>query len=166
MAPSRHDDAVLLLARTRALPPEHVADWTLPADASVVGTARRLVDRQLAAWELDDASYTTGLVVSELVTNAIRYGRGPVRLRLIRDQGRLLTEVTDASSASPHLRRARESDEGGRGLFIVMRLSTHWGVRHSRHDKTIWSEQRLDGGPSADAADLMNVFDVTEAAEL
>ncbi|MCC8336002.1 ATP-binding protein [Streptomyces sp. R1] len=132
----------------------------------MVGTARRLVDRQLAAWELDDASYTTGLVVSELGTNAIRYGRGPVRLRLIRDQGRLLTEVTDASSASPHLRRARESDEGGRGLFIVMRLSTHWGVRHSRHDKTIWSEQRLDGGPSADAADLMNVFDVTEAAEL
>ncbi|NDZ70937.1 SpoIIE family protein phosphatase [Streptomyces sp. SID10362] len=165
MAPSRHDDAVLLLARTRALPPEHVADWTLPADASVVGTARRLVDRQLAAWELEDASYTTELVVSELVTNAIRYGRGPVRLRLIRDQGRLLTEVTDASSASPHLRRARESDEGGRGLFIVMRLSTHWGVRHSRHDKTIWSEQRLDAGPSANAADLMNVFDVSEAAE-
>ncbi|MFJ6690196.1 SpoIIE family protein phosphatase [Streptomyces sp. NPDC091294] len=166
MAPSRHDDAVLLLARTRALPPEHVADWTLPADASVVGTARRLVDRQLAAWHLDEAAYTTGLVVSELVTNAIRYGKGPVRLRLIRDRGRLLTEVTDASSASPHLRRARENDEGGRGLFIVMRLSTHWGVRHSRHDKTIWSEQRLDGGPGRDAADLTEAFDLTDEAEL
>ncbi|MFA3876441.1 SpoIIE family protein phosphatase [Streptomyces sp. MMCC 100] len=168
MAPSRHDDAVLLLARTRALPPEHVADWTLPADASVVGTARRLVDRQLAAWDLDEAAYTTELVVSELVTNAIRYGKGPVRLRLIRDRGRLLTEVTDANSTSPHLRRARESDEGGRGLFIVMRLSTHWGVRHSRHDKTIWSEQRLDGGPSADAADaadLMNAFDLSDSAD-
>ncbi|MEU9643181.1 SpoIIE family protein phosphatase [Streptomyces sp. NPDC048188] len=159
MAPSRHDDAVLLLARTRALPSEHVADWTLPADASVVGTARRLVDRQLAAWDLDGTAHTTALVVSELVTNAIRYGKGPVRLRLIRDRGRLLTEVTDANSASPHLRRARENDEGGRGLFIVMRLSTHWGVRHSRRDKTIWSEQRLDAG-SPDASDLLNLFDV------
>ncbi|WP_159328550.1 SpoIIE family protein phosphatase [Streptomyces tendae] len=165
MAPSRHDDAVLLLARTRVLPPEHVADWTLPADASVVGTARRLVDRQLAAWNLDEAVYTTELVVSELVTNAIRYGKGPVRLRLIRDRGRLLTEVTDANSASPHLRRARENDEGGRGLFIVMRLSTHWGVRHSRHDKTIWSEQRLDGGPP-DTSDLLEAFDVPDTAGL
>ncbi|MFJ6069805.1 SpoIIE family protein phosphatase [Streptomyces sp. NPDC093065] len=165
MAPSRRDDAVLLLARTRALPTEHVADWTLPADASVVGTARRLVDRQLAAWDLDDAVFTTELVVSELVTNAIRYGKGPVRLRLIRDRGRLLTEVTDANSASPHLRRARENDEGGRGLYIVMRLSTHWGVRHSRHAKTIWSEQRLGAGSAADAADLMDAFDVPDAAE-
>ncbi|GHA53000.1 hypothetical protein GCM10010330_00150 [Streptomyces tendae] len=165
MAPSRHDDAVLLLARTRVLPPEHVADWTLPADASVVGTARRLVDRQLAAWNLDEAVYTTELVVSELVTNAIRYGKGPVRLRLIRDRGRLLTEVTDANSASPHLRRARENDEGGRGLFIVMRLSTHWGVRHSRHAKTIWSEQRLDGGPP-DTSDLLEAFDVPDTAGL
>ncbi len=165
LAPSRHDDAVLLLARTRALSPEHVADWTLPADTSVVGTARRLVDRQLASWGLDEAAYTTGLVVSELVTNAIRYGDGPVRLRLIRDRGRLLTEVTDANSTSPHLRRARENDEGGRGLFIVMRLSTHWGVRHSRHDKTIWSEQRLDAGPAQGAEDLMDAFDAADAAD-
>ncbi|MYR46661.1 SpoIIE family protein phosphatase, partial [Streptomyces sp. SID5910] len=79
MAPSRQDDAVLLLARTHALPPEQVADWTLPADASVVGTARRLVDQQLAAWDLDEAAFTTELIVSELVTNAIRHGKGPVR---------------------------------------------------------------------------------------
>ncbi|MCX5036172.1 MULTISPECIES: PAS domain-containing protein [Streptomyces] len=90
----------------------------------------------------------------------------PLRGRLVRgDRVRLLTEVTDASSASPHLRRARESDEGGRGLFIVMRLSSHWGVRHSRHDKTIWSEQRLDAGSAPDAADLMDAFDVPDAGE-
>ncbi|MBV1946642.1 SpoIIE family protein phosphatase [Streptomyces sp. BV129] len=147
MAPSRQDDAVLLLARTHTLPKEHVADWTLPADASVVSTARRLVDQQLAVWGLDRAAHTTGLIVSELVTNAIRYGQGPVQLRLIHDRGRLLTEVTDTNSTSPHLRHARESDEGGRGLYIVMRLSSHWGVRHSHQDKTIWSEQRLDDEP-------------------
>jgi PAS domain S-box-containing protein len=147
MAPSFTDDAVLLLARTRALPRDQVADWTLPSDASMVGTARRLVEKQLAAWQLDEAAFTTELVVSELVTNAIRYGDEPVRLRLIHDQGRLLCEVTDANSTSPHLRHARESDEGGRGLFIVMRLSSRWGVRHSRQDKTIWAEQPLDGTP-------------------
>ncbi|WHM31511.1 SpoIIE family protein phosphatase [Streptomyces sp. BPPL-273] len=168
MAPSRADDAVLLLARTHALPAERVADWTLPSDASVVSTARRLVDRQLAAWRLDEAAFTTGLVVSELVTNAIRYGDGPVRLRLIHDRGRLLTEVTDANSASPHVRRARESDEGGRGLYIVMRLSTRWGVRHGRHGKTIWSEQRLGGGqpdPGAAAADAFDLADLLEDAD-
>ncbi|WEH43101.1 SpoIIE family protein phosphatase [Streptomyces sp. AM 2-1-1] len=164
MAPSRHDDAVLLLARTRVLPPDRVADWTLPADASVVGTARRLVERQLAAWDLDDAAYATELVVSELVTNAIRYGTGPVRLRLIHDRGRLLSEVTDANSASPHLRHARESDEGGRGLYIVMRFSNRWGVRHGRRDKTIWCEQRLDG-PSTDAP-AEDAFDLDAVPEL
>ncbi|MFI0035335.1 SpoIIE family protein phosphatase [Streptomyces mutabilis] len=162
MAPSRHDDAVLLLARTHALPPEQVADWTLPADASVVGTARRLVDQQLAVWDLDGAAYTTELIVSELVTNAIRHGNGPVRLRLIHDQGRLLCEVTDTNSASPHLRQARASDEGGRGLYIVMRLSSHWGVRHGRRDKTIWSEQRLDG----ELPDAMDVFDIADVTDV
>ncbi|WP_395571783.1 SpoIIE family protein phosphatase [Streptomyces sp. BK79] len=165
MAPSRRDDAVLLLARTRALPPERVADWTLPADASVVGTARRLVDRQLAFWGLDEAVFTTELVVSELVTNAIRYGEGPVRLRLIHDRGRLLSEVTDANSASPHLRHARDCDEGGRGLYIVMRLSSRWGVRHSREDKTIWAEQRLDDEPP-DPSVMLDAFDTAGAAEL
>ncbi|WP_192341972.1 SpoIIE family protein phosphatase [Streptomyces sp. VITNK9] len=162
MAPSPRDDAVLLLARTHALAPEQVADWTLPADPSVVGTARRLVGQQLAVWELDEAVPTTELIVSELVTNAIRYGRGPVRLRLVRDRGRLLCEVTDTNSASPHLRHARASDEGGRGLFIVMRLSSHWGVRHGRRDKTIWSEQRLDG-ERPDATDLFD--DVVDLAD-
>ncbi|CAL9495775.1 hypothetical protein SUDANB54_03313 [Streptomyces sp. enrichment culture] len=159
MAPSRYDDAVLLLARTECLPPDRVADWTLPADASVVGTARRLVGQQLAAWGLDDRAFTTEIIVSELVTNAILHGEGPVRLRLIHDGERLLAEVTDASSAGPHLRHARTGDEGGRGLYIVMRLSAHWGVRHGREDKTIWSEQRLgEETPEGVLAD-MDVFD-------
>ncbi|MFI9821547.1 SpoIIE family protein phosphatase [Streptomyces sp. NPDC052013] len=143
LAPSQDDDAVLLLARTHCLPEDRVADWTLPHDPCVVSTARRLVDQQLTAWDLADAAFTTQLVVSELVTNAVRHGKGPIRLRLIHDRDRLLTEVTDANSASPHLRQARESDEGGRGLFIVMQVSSRWGVRHNRRDKTVWSEQRL-----------------------
>lgn len=165
MAPVRGHDAVLLLARTRALPPERLAVWTLPTDASVVGAARRLAERQLAAWDLAGAAHTTELIISELVTNAIRHGEGPIQLRLIHDRGRLLAEVTDTSSASPHLRHARDSDEGGRGLYIVMRLSLRWGVRHSRQDKTIWSEQGLDGG-AMDAPAGLEAFDVDQVPAL
>ncbi|MFD8253695.1 ATP-binding SpoIIE family protein phosphatase [Streptomyces werraensis] len=159
MTPSRYDDAVLLLARTECLPPDRVADWTLPADASVVGTARRLVGQQLTAWGLGDRAFTTEIIVSELVTNAILHGAGPVRLRLIHDDERLLAEVTDASSAGPHLRHARAGDEGGRGLYIVMRLSAHWGVRHGREDKTIWSEQRLGEETPEDLFATVDAFD-------
>ncbi len=161
--PSRYDDAVLLLARTECLPPDRVADWTLPADASVVGTARSLTGQQLAVWGLDDRAFTTEIIVSELVTNAIVHGKGPVRLRLIHDDERLLAEVTDAASAGPHLRHARSGDEGGRGLFIVMRLSTHWGVRHARDDKTVWSEQRLGEEAPEDLFAAVDAFDTAEA---
>ncbi|MFI6567183.1 SpoIIE family protein phosphatase [Streptomyces sp. NPDC050534] len=139
------DDAVLLLARTRGLDENHLAEWTLPGDPAVVGTARRLAEHQLSAWALDDLSFTTELIVSELVTNAIRYGRPPIRLRMIRDRS-LLCEVSDASSTAPHLRHARAHDEGGRGLDIVAQLAARWGTRFGRQGKTIWCEQELVGG--------------------
>ena len=86
--------------------------------------------RQLRAWGLEEVSHITELVVSELVTNAIRYGGVPIRLRLIRD-GTLICEVSDASSTAPHLRRARVSDEGGRGLHLVAQLTQRWGTRQT-----------------------------------
>jgi anti-sigma regulatory factor (Ser/Thr protein kinase) len=134
----------LLLARTRALDADQVATWHLEADPAVVAEGRRHARRQLTAWGLDDLIPTTELVVSELVTNAIRYApTGPVRLRLIRDTA-LICEVSDTSSTAPHLRRARTYDEGGRGLLLVAQLTDRWGTRHtSTGGKTIWAEQRL-----------------------
>ncbi|MDQ1012128.1 PAS domain S-box-containing protein [Streptomyces sp. V4I23] len=136
------DDVALLLARTRALDASQVAGWDLPSDPAEVARARKLTTDQLAAWGLEDASFVTELVVSELVTNAIRYGRPPVRLRLIHDAG-LICEVSDGSSTAPHMRRARTFDEGGRGLLIVAQLTQRWGTRHSSLGKTIWAEQDL-----------------------
>ncbi|MFD7644480.1 SpoIIE family protein phosphatase [Kitasatospora sp. NPDC059795] len=138
----QREDAVLLLARTRALPDEQVAVWTLPDDPAVVRTARRLAEHQLAAWGLEELDFVTGLIVSELVTNAIRYGVPPIRLRLINDRG-LICEVSDASASTPHLRRAKSTDEGGRGLYIIGRLAQRWGTRFGRHGKTIWAQQDL-----------------------
>ncbi|MGW3985329.1 SpoIIE family protein phosphatase, partial [Streptomyces mirabilis] len=90
------DDVALLLARTRALDASQVAAWDLPADPAVVAEARKGVAQQLVTWGLEDMSFTTELVVSELVTNAIRYGGGPIQLRLIRDAS-LICEVSDAT---------------------------------------------------------------------
>ncbi|XUL94466.1 ATP-binding protein [Streptomyces galilaeus] len=101
--------------------------------------------RQLEVWGLTEASFITELVVSELVTNAIRYGADPIRLRLIRDRA-LICEVSDASSTAPHLRRARVFDEGGRGLLLVAQLTDRWGSRQHARGKTIWCEQALPAG--------------------
>ncbi|MFJ6217069.1 SpoIIE family protein phosphatase [Streptomyces sp. NPDC092296] len=136
------DDVALLLARTRALTADQVATWELATDPAVVGRARTLATEQLAAWGLADTAFTTELVVSELVTNAIRHAHGPIRLRLIRDRS-LICEVSDAGHTSPNLRRARTTDEGGRGLFLVAQLSQRWGTRYTPDGKVIWTEQPL-----------------------
>ncbi|MWA06906.1 SpoIIE family protein phosphatase [Actinomadura sp. LD22] len=136
------DDAALLVARTRVLTGDQVATWDLPSDPAVVADARKKVTERLAEWDIGDAAFVTELVVSELVTNAIRHAEGPIRLRLILD--RVLTcEVSDGSETAPHLRRARVFDEGGRGLLLVAQLTQAWGTRHTAHGKTIWAEQSL-----------------------
>ncbi|MFJ9152521.1 SpoIIE family protein phosphatase [Streptomyces sp. NPDC102270] len=142
---SPSDDVALLLARTRALHADQVAAWSLPSDPSVVADARAQVTRQLRAWGLEEAAFVTELVVSELVTNAIRYGAVPIGLRLIRDRT-LICEVSDASNTAPHLRRARTYDEGGRGLHMVAQLTQGWGTRQTPAGKTIWAEQSLPAG--------------------
>ncbi|MGW0706179.1 SpoIIE family protein phosphatase [Streptomyces sp. NPDC002643] len=136
------DDVALLIARTRALDAEQVAVWNLTDDPALVAGARKLATDQLVTWGLEEAVFVTELVVSELVTNAIRYGGAPIQLRLIRDRT-LICEVSDASSTSPHLRRARSFDEGGRGLLLVAQLTDRWGSRPSGAGKTIWAEQAL-----------------------
>ncbi|RDG39204.1 SpoIIE family protein phosphatase [Streptomyces corynorhini] len=136
------DDVALLLARTRALGSSQVVTWELACDPAIVAEARRDVSAQLAVWGLEDAVFTTELVVSELVTNAIRYAEAPIQLRLIHD-GSLICEVSDGSNTAPHLRRARVSDEGGRGLLLVAQLTQSWGTRQGAAGKTIWAEQTL-----------------------
>lgn len=137
------DDVALLLARTRGLPASQVATWDIPADPALVGPVRRQVGEQLERWSLSEVAFTAELVVSELVTNAIRYGAHPIRLRLIHDTATLIVEVSDTSHTAPHLRRAKVFDEGGRGLLLVAQLTQRWGSRHTAEGKTIWAELGL-----------------------
>jgi serine phosphatase RsbU (regulator of sigma subunit)/anti-sigma regulatory factor (Ser/Thr protein kinase) len=139
------DDAALLVARTRALPPDRSVCWDLPADPAVVADARARTARQLAAWGLEEITFTTELLVSELVTNAIRHAQSPIQLRIILD-GVLSCEVFDGSSTAPHLRRADRYDEGGRGLMLVAQLAERWGTRHTGSGKIIWAQQPLPSG--------------------
>ncbi|MEU2655055.1 SpoIIE family protein phosphatase [Streptomyces sp. NPDC007325] len=140
------DDITLLLARTHAVPEESTAVWEYPADLAAVGDARADVRGRLEEWGLDELVFSTELIVSELVTNAMRYAGGPVTVRLVRDRV-LVCEVSDPSSTQPRLRRALVTDEGGRGLFLVAQLTSRWGSRYTTRGKTIWTEQDLPERP-------------------
>ncbi|WP_369149824.1 SpoIIE family protein phosphatase [Streptomyces sp. R17] len=137
------DDVALLMARTRRLAPEQIAAWELPPDPAVVADARRTAQDQLSRWGFDEEQmFTTELLVSELVTNAIRHASGRVRLRLIRERT-LVCEVLDGGASAPHLRHPRAMDEGGRGLLLVSQLAERWGTRFVPDGKIIWAEQPL-----------------------
>ncbi len=141
------DDAALFLARAHALTAENVAVWPLPTAPTAAHRARELVRGQLPLWHLDDLVMTTELVVSELLGNVVRHARGPVALRLLRGRS-LFCEVSDGSLTTPHIRRASDTDEDGRGLQLISALTHRWGVRYGASGKTIWTEQLLHTLPA------------------
>ncbi|MEU6469131.1 SpoIIE family protein phosphatase [Streptomyces massasporeus] len=142
------DDIALLMARVQGLPTESVGDWTLPREPRSVGRAREYARAQLLAWDMEPLVDTTELLVSELVTNALRYGEGEIRLRLLLDRT-LVCEVWDSGLVQPRRRRARDTDEGGRGLQLVGLLSAAWGSRRTPRGKTVWFELPLPGGETS-----------------
>nr|WP_307784044.1 SpoIIE family protein phosphatase [Streptomyces spinoverrucosus] len=136
------DDIALIVARTQALGPDRVAACEVPSDPAAVAEVRAALTRRLTEWGLEDMAFTTELIMSELVTNAIRYGGTPIRVRVLRDRS-LICEVFDSSNTAPHLRYAAMTDEGGRGLFLVAQLADRWGTRYLPGGKVIWAEQPL-----------------------
>ncbi|WP_406112452.1 SpoIIE family protein phosphatase [Kitasatospora purpeofusca] len=144
------DDVALLLARLghgQAGTP--TAGWTLPAEPTAVSRARRLVRATLAEWGVEQLTDTAELLVSELVTNAVRYASAPIGVRLTLGET-LLVEISDPLPDPPRERHAAEADEGGRGLELVARLALHWGARAEGMGKVVWFEQALPGTPGAE----------------
>ncbi|MER5429099.1 SpoIIE family protein phosphatase [Streptomyces sp. NPDC002588] len=158
------DDAAFLVARLHPLPSDRMASWSLSEDPKAAGQARRHVREQLASWGLDDLVPTTELLVSELVGNVVRHARGPVRLRLLHS-AELVCEVYDGSQTMPRIRRATETDEGGRGLQLITALSGRWGARFTPTGKCIWTEQPLPGpdGPRGGSDDAPEPMFLTTA---
>ncbi|MFE7352320.1 SpoIIE family protein phosphatase [Streptomyces sp. NPDC057543] len=162
LLPAEHqaaDDAALLVARLHALNADRMASWPLTEDPKAASLARSHVREQLSAWGLDDLTYTTELLASELVGNVVRHAKGPVGLRLLHG-AELTCEVFDGSLTMPRIRRAADTDEGGRGLQLITALSQRWGSRYTAKGKCIWTEQALHGpdvrgNQSSDALELM-----------
>ncbi|WP_234543561.1 SpoIIE family protein phosphatase [Streptomyces shenzhenensis] len=147
LLPAEHqaaDDAALLIARLHALTSDRIASWPLADDPRAAGQARAYIREQLSAWGLDDLTPITELLASELVGNVVRHAKGPVSLRLLHSTG-LVCEVFDESLTMPRIRRATDTDEGGRGLQLISALSQHWGTRYTPTGKCIWTEQALPG---------------------
>ncbi|MGX2994753.1 ATP-binding protein [Streptomyces sp. JNUCC 64] len=127
-------------------------EWTFPADPGAVRDARALVRGQLGDWGLESLGDLTVLLVSELVTNSLRYASGPIGVRLVRPPrppGTLLVEVSDPlPEPLPEPPRGHHADteaEGGRGLRLVASTSRRWGTRPGRSGKTVWFELALPG---------------------
>ncbi|TXS56709.1 SpoIIE family protein phosphatase [Streptomyces sp. t39] len=140
----RDDDIALLAARFDGIAPSDVAYWFLDPEDAAPGRARRLARRALERWGLEDLSDSVELLVSEVVTNAVRYAERPVMLRLLRTEV-LRCEVGDDSPQLPRQRRARDTDEGGRGLFLVNRLARRWGATRLSTGKVVWFELPTPG---------------------
>ncbi|MCX5273501.1 ATP-binding protein [Streptomyces virginiae] len=130
------------------------AEWAFPAEPGAVRTARHAVRGTLHDWGLEAVGDVTVLLVSELVTNSLRYASGPIGVRLERRNPAadspaagpaLLVEVSDPLPDPPRERVANHDDEGGRGLHLVAVSSRRWGTRHGKSGKTVWFELALPG---------------------
>ncbi|MGK5696031.1 ATP-binding SpoIIE family protein phosphatase [Streptomyces sp. URMC 128] len=135
----RDDDIALLAARFDGIAPGDVAYWSLEPEDAAPGHARRLARRTLSRWNLEELGDSVELLVSELVTNAVRHSSRPVTLRLLRTDV-LRCEIGDDAPELPRLRRARPTDENGRGLYLVSRLAMRWGAARLSAGKIVWFE--------------------------
>ncbi|MFI9236362.1 SpoIIE family protein phosphatase [Streptomyces sp. NPDC053079] len=138
----RDDDIALLAARFEGIAPSDVAYWFLDPRPQTARQARRLARRALTRWGLEELSDGVELLVSEVITNAVRYAERPITLRLLRTDV-LRCEVGDDVPQLPRLRQARPSDEGGRGLYLVNKLARRWGATRLSTGKVVWFELTL-----------------------
>ncbi|NGO11130.1 SpoIIE family protein phosphatase, partial [Streptomyces sp. HC44] len=124
----RKDDVALLMARLSGIDPEDVVTWRLAPEPIEVSRSRAVVREQLHEWGIDSLADQAELMVSELVTNAVRHSRSrQIELRLVRGDT-LLCEVDDDDHALPTLLSTGPYDEYGRGLRVVSRLAREWGT--------------------------------------
>jgi anti-sigma regulatory factor (Ser/Thr protein kinase) len=128
----------------------HRSYLEVAAEPSAVPYARRCTRHVLTAWKLDQIADDAELVVSELMTNAVRATRGTppaasVALYLAADHDRLTLLVWDASPEPPQPRPHPEDSAGGRGLEIVQALSDRWGTwAPVQSGKVVWAWFHLD----------------------
>jgi anti-sigma regulatory factor (Ser/Thr protein kinase) len=118
----------------------------LTALPTAVSCARLHTRNVLWEWQLGHVAADSELLVSELMSNAVKaswspHGPGLVALRLLADHERLLLEVWDHNTGDPLPRQAEFGSENGRGLVVVEAVSNRWGYeRVSANLKVVWCE--------------------------
>ena len=117
-------------------PLEMVAE-TVPTS---VARIRRFVTQATAEVAPRVEGDTVALLVSEVATNALVHGDGQVRVRVLPTDHGVRVEVHDGSTVLPSRRDASVLDEGGRGVALVVALSSSWGSRVDGDGKTVWFE--------------------------
>ncbi len=140
---AQRDDIAVLIARLRRIPEDQRVCWPLEPDFQSVRQARMLIRDPLKRWGLEDLEPVTELLVSELVTNAIRYASGEILLRLVLESDSLVCEVHDSSPALPRVLQVDRDAENGRGLHVVSQLASRWGARRTHSGKVVWCEQTV-----------------------
>ncbi|HET6870567.1 MAG TPA: ATP-binding protein, partial [Solirubrobacteraceae bacterium] len=138
---AKRDDIAVLIAKLRRIPEDHRICFQLEPEHSAVRHARSLIRDPLKRWGLEDLIDSSELLVSELVTNAIKYANGEVTLRLILEPESLVCEVHDSSPALPRVLQVDKDAENGRGLHVVSQMASRWGVRRTAGGKVVWCEQ-------------------------
>jgi serine phosphatase RsbU (regulator of sigma subunit)/anti-sigma regulatory factor (Ser/Thr protein kinase) len=150
------DDVALLVARLTGLRGDRVARWHCQGGVESVSGARAWARTTLGGWDLGDGSAQgvtelAELLVSELVTNALRHASGRIELTALLLDEALVVSVSDGDQPLPRLRRVHDSDEGGRGLQLVAMLASRWGSRVTPEGKVVWCELPLGPGRALSA---------------
>jgi anti-sigma regulatory factor (Ser/Thr protein kinase) len=137
------DDVALLVAELAGLDGHRVARWRLDGGGEEVAGARSWVGDTFAAWDIESLVELAQLLVSELVTNALRHASGPIELTALLLDEIVTLAVSDADQPLPRLRKVSSSDEGGRGLQLVAMLAARWGARPTADGKVVWCDLPL-----------------------
>ncbi|MFC4588929.1 ATP-binding protein [Sphaerisporangium corydalis] len=146
VTPAKRMDRRRALAALHVRPARHrerQTSWVLLPDPVTVPRIRRQVRRQLDAWKAGTCCDVVELLVSEVVTNAMRHSWGAV-MTVSLDERTLRCEVQDTNPAMPQMRQAHEGDEGGRGMILMEALSRDWGSYGVPAGKVVWFEISLD----------------------
>jgi anti-sigma regulatory factor (Ser/Thr protein kinase) len=138
------DDVTLLLARTPAAPLAS-AQITLRPQPQQVAAGRRFTRDTLTAWQHTELADTACLLVSEILTNAVRHARHTIGLRLHQTVREVIAEITDDNTQLPQRALPAPGDQSGRGLTLVEALATAWGARPSSSGKTVWFTLAIAG---------------------
>jgi PAS domain S-box-containing protein len=146
--PDQPDDDVAILVAEAGPSSAHGFVVPVPLRLTAVADGRRRTRAALEDAGVDpDVTGDVLVVVSELVTNAIRHGRAPIRLAVRLTGKEIVVEVSDGEHRQPRVRDFSTDAPSGRGLHMVDSFGAQWGVRPTGLGKSVWCAVPLTPAP-------------------